>query len=81
MPALAAKFGWAPGSAEEKIARDWATERYHGPADDAGQPVNFEGAARFNAIMGAPAIRVADAPRRPEWTTESFFRRFTQFGQ
>jgi len=76
VPALAFKFGWLPGTPEEKIFNDWYKERYHGPADDANQPVNLEGAAQFNAILGKLTMRVADAPRKPEWKQDSFFKRF-----
>jgi Zn-dependent M28 family amino/carboxypeptidase len=78
VPALAFKFGYVPGTPEEKIFKDWYKERYHGPADDAKQPVNLAGAAQFNAILGALAMRVANAPHRPEWKPDSFFRRFAQ---
>jgi len=76
VPALAFKFGWLPGSPEEKIFKDWYNERYHGPKDDLKQPVDLEGAARFNAILQTLALRVANAPQRPQWKPDSFFRRF-----
>jgi hypothetical protein len=76
VPSLAFKFGWLPGTPEEKLFNDWYEERYHGPADDANQAVNIEGAAQFNAILGKLAVRVADAPQRPTWKADSFFRRF-----
>lgn len=78
VPALAFKFGWLPGTPEEKVFNDWYKDRYHGPADDANQPVNLEGAAQFNAILSKLALRVADAPTRPSWKPDSFFRRFAQ---
>jgi Zn-dependent M28 family amino/carboxypeptidase len=78
VPALAFKFGWLPGTPEEKIFNDWYKERYHGPADDANQPVNLAGAAQFNAILGNLALRVADAPERPTWKKDSFFSRYAQ---
>jgi hypothetical protein len=78
VPSLAFKFGWVPGSPEEKIFKDWYNDRYHGPADDTKQPVDLEGAARFNAILQTLALRVANAPQRPQWKPDSFFRRFAQ---
>jgi len=78
VPALAFKFGWVPGSAEEKIFNDWYKERYHGPADDTSQPVDLAAAAQFNAILERLALRVADATQRPEWKAASFFRRFAE---
>ena len=78
VPSLAFKFGWVPGSAEEKIFDDWYKERYHGPADDASQPVDLAGAAQFNEILKTLALRVADAEQRPTWKAQSFFRRFAR---
>ncbi len=76
VPALAFKFGWIPGSPEEKIFRDWYRTRYHGVADDATQPVDLAAAAQFNAILTALLEKVANAPQAPEWLPDSFFRRF-----
>jgi Zn-dependent M28 family amino/carboxypeptidase len=76
IPSLAFKFGYIPGTPEEKIFKAWYTGRYHGPADDANQPVDAAAAAQFNAILEKLVLRVADADRRPEWRPNSFFRRF-----
>jgi len=78
VPALAFKFGWVPGSPEEKIFRNWYNTRYHGVADDTTQPVDLEGAAKFNSILAALIERVADASQAPEWKPDSFFRRFAE---
>jgi hypothetical protein len=78
VPALAFKFGWVPGTAEEKKFNDWYKERYHGPADDLSQPVDLAAAAQFNAILEKLALRVADEAQRPAWKSESFFKRFAQ---
>jgi Zn-dependent M28 family amino/carboxypeptidase len=78
VPSLAFKFGWLPGTPEEKKFNDWYKERYHGPADDLSQPVDLAGAAQFNAILEKLALRVADETQRPAWKTESFFKRFAQ---
>ncbi len=78
VPALAFKFGWIPGSPEEKIFRAWYRDRYHGVADDVNQPVDIAAAAQFNAILAALLERVADAPQAPQWKPDSFFRRFAQ---
>ena len=78
VPALAFKFGWIPGSPEEKIFRDWYKDRYHGVADDVNQPVDPAAAAQFNAILAALLERVADAPQAPQWKPDSFFQRFAQ---
>jgi hypothetical protein len=76
VPALAFKFGWIPGSPEEKIFKDWYTTRYHGVADDLSQPVDLAAAAQFNSILMALLERVADAQQAPQWKSDSFFRRF-----
>ena len=78
VPSLAFKFGYIPGTPEEKIFKAWYTERYHGPADDVNQPVDEAAAAQFNAILEKLALRVADAPERPSWKADSFFRRFAK---
>jgi Zn-dependent M28 family amino/carboxypeptidase len=78
VPALAFKFGYIPGTPEEKIFKAWYDERYHGPADDLSQPVDLAAAAQFNAILEKLALRIADAGPRPQWKPDSFFRRFVQ---
>ncbi|HEX6897588.1 MAG TPA: M28 family metallopeptidase [Bryobacteraceae bacterium] len=76
IPALAFKFGYLPGSPEEKLHKNWLRERYHAPSDDLNQPVDKPAAAQFNRIILALAEHVADAQSRPEWKPDSFFRRF-----
>jgi Zn-dependent M28 family amino/carboxypeptidase len=76
IPALAFKFGYLPGSAEEKLHKDWLKERYHAPSDDLKQPVDKTAAAQFNQIILNLAERVANADARPQWKSDSFFRRF-----
>ncbi|HTS47865.1 MAG TPA: M28 family metallopeptidase [Bryobacteraceae bacterium] len=76
IPALAFKFGYIPGSPEEKLHKDWLRDRYHAPSDDLNQPVDKAAAAQFDRIILALVERVADANSRPEWKPDSFFRRF-----
>jgi len=76
IPALAFKFGYLPGSPEEKLHKDWLKERYHAPSDDVKQPVDKTAAAQFNQIILNLAERVANANGRPQWKQDSFFRRF-----
>ena len=78
VPALAFKFGWLPGTPEEKTFKAWYAERYHAPSDDLSQPVDLAAAAQFDAILEKLALRIADADHRPEWKPTSFFRRFAQ---
>ena len=76
VPALAFKFGYLPGSPEEKLHKDWLKNRYHAPSDDINQPVDKAAAGKFNVIIEQLLERVADASSRPTWHADSFFRRF-----
>jgi Zn-dependent M28 family amino/carboxypeptidase len=76
VPSLSFKFGFTPGSPEERLQKQWLEQRYHAPSDDVMQPVNLAAAARFNRIMAALARRVANTTARPAWNQNSFFRRF-----
>jgi len=76
VPSLAFKFGYLPGSPEEKLHKDWLKNRYHAPSDDLNQPVDKAAAARFNEIILKLAERVASSDKRPVWKPNSFFRRF-----
>ncbi len=76
VPALAFKFGYVAGSPEEKLHKDWLKFRYHAPSDDLQQPVDKAAAAKFNRIILDLVERVANAPVRPQWKPDSFFRRF-----
>jgi Zn-dependent M28 family amino/carboxypeptidase len=78
VPAVAFSFGAAPGSAEEKTLSEWLAHRYHAPSDDVNQPVDLAAAAKFNQLLLAIALRVADEDARPAWKAASFFRRFAQ---
>jgi Zn-dependent M28 family amino/carboxypeptidase len=78
VPALAFKFGWIPGTPEDKTFKAWYAERYHAPSDDLSQPVDLAAAAQFDSILEKLALRIADADHRPEWKATSFFRRFAR---
>lgn len=80
VPALAFKFGYVPGSPEERLAKAWVQERYHAPSDDLNQPVDKAAAAKFNRILLNVGERVANAETRPHWNDESFFKRFAKGG-
>jgi Zn-dependent M28 family amino/carboxypeptidase len=73
IPGLAFKFGWLPGSAEEKSFNEWIHTRYHAPSDDLQQPVDIVAAAQFSHIIAQLALRVANAQVRPAWYPESFY--------
>jgi Zn-dependent M28 family amino/carboxypeptidase len=76
IPSVMIDVGYTPGSPEEKIMKDWRTERYHAPSDDANQPVNLATAAGYEEVIRALTVAVADDPRRPAWKQDSFFRRY-----
>jgi hypothetical protein len=76
VPSLAFKFGWLPGTPEERLFNGWYQERYHGVKDDATQPVDAAAAAQFNAILEKLALRIANDEKRPTWNSDSFFKRF-----
>jgi len=78
IPALFLSFGFEPNTPEEKIMNAWFEQRYHAPSDDTKQPVDKRAAADFNRLMAASARRIADAPQRPTWNANSFFKRFAQ---
>jgi hypothetical protein len=78
VPSLSVKFAADAGTPEEKTMKDWITNRYHAPSDDLNQPVNIEGAAKFNRLLAAVAKAIADRPERPHWYPTSFFSRFAK---
>jgi hypothetical protein len=78
IPALAFKFGYEFDSADQRTRLAWVKERYHQPSDDLNQPVNLEGAAKFNRVIMALLQRVANDAERPTWNAESFFKRFAR---
>jgi len=80
IPALAMKVGFEIGSPEQKIFKDWLTQRYHAPSDDLDQPVDLAAAAKYEEMIHALTVRLANQDRRPQWKPDSFFRRFAQMG-
>ena len=78
IPALAMGVGTTPGSPEQKIVKDWLTQRYHAPSDDLNQPVDLQAAALYEEIIRGLMISVAQNPQRPQWKPDSFFHRYAQ---
>jgi hypothetical protein len=66
------------GSPEQKIFKDWLTNRYHAPSDDLDQPVDLGAAAKYEEIIRALMVQVAGDAQRPQWKQDSFFRRYAQ---
>jgi len=80
IPSVMIDVGYTVGSPEEKVMKDWRTERYHAPSDDTNQPVNLAAAAEYEEVIRALTVAVADDPRRPAWKPDSFFRRYAAPG-
>jgi len=78
IPALAMGVGATPGSPEQKIFKDWLTQRYHAPSDDLNQPVDLSAAALYEEVVRGLMVSVAQDPHRPRWKQDSFFRRYSQ---
>ncbi len=76
IPSLAFKFGFTKGTPEAEIERTWRSDRYHAPSDDLSQPVAKDDAVRLHDFVAELGWRVANAPARPTWRSDSFFRRF-----
>ena len=75
IPALVFKFGFAKGTPQFDIERDWRSNRYHAPSDDLAQPLLKEEAAKLDDFVAALARRVADSDQRPRWLPNSIFRK------
>lgn len=80
IPGVAMQVSFEKGSPEQKIFKDWLTQRYHAPSDDLQQPVDLSAAAKFEEIVRGLMVRVANDDQRPQWKQNSFFRRYAQTG-
>ena len=79
IPALAMGVAPDPNSPEQKkVFKDWLTTRYHAPSDDLAQPIDFSAAAQYEEIIRGLMLKVANDPQRPEWKSDSFFRRYAR---
>jgi Zn-dependent M28 family amino/carboxypeptidase len=68
VPATGFIFGYVPGTEAERRYRLWYRTRYHHPADDITQPMDFAAAAKFNLFFYRLVDAVADAAQRPSFT-------------
>ena len=78
VPSIIMSVGSEPGSPEQKIFKDWLTNRYHAPSDDLNQPVDFDAAAKYEEIVRSLLINIANDDHRPQWKQDSFFRRYAE---
>ena len=76
IPSLSMSVGYVQGSPDAATHKKWLTERYHAPSDDINQPVDLGAAGKYEDVMMALALKVADARQPPQWKSDSFFRRF-----
>jgi hypothetical protein len=76
IPSVAFKFGFARGTPQEAIEKEWRAVRYHSPSDDVDQPVEKEEAVKLNDFVADMALRVANGDARPMWNADSAFRKF-----
>jgi hypothetical protein len=68
--------GFELGTPEQKVFKDWLTNRYHAPSDDIDQPVDLQAAALYEEVVRRLLIDTANTAARPQWKPESFFRRY-----
>jgi Zn-dependent M28 family amino/carboxypeptidase len=80
IPSIIMDVSFTPGSPEQKLYKDWLTQRYHAPSDDLNQPVNLGAAALYEQIIRELLLSVANSGSRPEWKSDSFFRRYAGAG-
>ena len=76
VPAVKMDVGFELGAPEQKIFKDWLTNRYHAPSDDANQPVDLQAAALYEEITRRLLLETANDAARPQWKADSFFRRY-----
>ncbi|HTQ95892.1 MAG TPA: M28 family peptidase, partial [Candidatus Acidoferrum sp.] len=76
IPSVVMDVFYAPNSPEQKTFKEWLTNRYHAPSDDLNQPVDLKAAALYEEIVRRLLIDTANAPTKPEWKSDSFFRRY-----
>ena len=76
IPAVALAAGAVSGSPQDSLIHAWLHERYHQPSDDLAQPYDPGAPATLIRYLAGLTIRIADAPARPAWRQDSFFRRF-----
>jgi Zn-dependent M28 family amino/carboxypeptidase len=75
IPALSLKVGYALGSPEHEILKQFRARRYHAPSDDLAQPIDFGAAAAFNRFYFEVVQAIANRPTRPAWKDTSPFKR------
>jgi Zn-dependent M28 family amino/carboxypeptidase len=76
VPSVKCDVTFELGTPEQKIFKDWLTDRYHAPSDDVNQPVDLQAAASYEEFTRRLLLETANTPARPRWKPDSFFRRY-----
>jgi Zn-dependent M28 family amino/carboxypeptidase len=76
VPSVKVDVGFELGTPEQKVFKDWLTNRYHAPSDDVNQPVDLQSAASYEEFTRRLLLDTANTPARPRWKPDSFFRRY-----
>ena len=76
VPAVKCDIGFELGTPEQKVFKDWLTNRYHAPSDDVNQPVDLQSAALYEEFTRRLLLETANSAARPQWKPDSFFRRY-----
>jgi hypothetical protein len=76
VPAIALSAGAVPGSPEDSLLHAWTRTRYHEPSDDLAQPMDPGAPADLIRYVTRLVTDVGNAPARPRWKDQSFFRRY-----
>ena len=76
VPSVKVDVGFELGTPEQKIFKDWLTNRYHAPSDDINQPVDLQSAALYEEFTRRLLLDTANSTARPRWKPDSFFRRY-----
>ena len=78
VPSLMIDIGAYPGTPEMDAYHSWLKNHYHAPSDDVNQPIDLQADAKYEEVIRRLLIEVANDDHRPEWKSNSFFRRYGQ---
>src|SRR5712664_611451 len=76
VPAVKVDVGFELGTPEQKVFKEWLTNRYHAPSDDVNQPVDLQAAATYEEFTRRLLISTANDAAKPQWKSDSFFGRY-----
>lgn len=70
---LGAGIRFTDGTDGAAAQRQWMHDHYHLPSDDAGQPIDWVGAAQLAVVNKNIALAISTQPQRPAWKPGDFF--------